>query len=614
MDKSRRATIPHFVALLIPFLCGLASARAQPWPDIFDPTLFQTLNLAMDPFDWDTLQADTTFSDEFLASFWADAESPISVAVRRKSSVALTADPGFDKVSLKIDINQFVVGQKWHDLTKLSLETGDDTDLVSEGLAWHLHHLATSPQGYRYNAGYANWVRLIINDVDTGVYVSTEQRDKQFLRNRGLWTVDQAWLYKFIGAGALELAVPFGGLVNSPTFNTLCYTPFDPSPTCATPDDPTLVADLPTLIDIQSMLTMEAVNAFAANPDSLFTTAQNGYFADYLFTTRMYLPWDLDTVFGPTTAGIYAGGSAYDIFLTIPQFRAQYNQIFNDLLCGPFTDANIIAFLDLIEPVLTSALALDPNSQIVGTVPDHFDALRAWVAARTLNVKSQLDAFTTCGTDNCPSDPSKTEPGICGCGTPDTDTDTDGTADCLDGCPTDRAKTDPGQCGCGVLELDFDGDSISECVDICFGDDNLLGLPCDGAVDTDLCDTGLWDCITGLVTCTDDSAEDVPAEPGTELTCNDTLDNDCDGLTDAADPDCAPPSCTNECGDINGDSAVDLFDFASFAGCFGFTQGVPPQCLCSDLDNDGLRVNLLDFSTFALLFGGNSTNTIPNCP
>ncbi|MFH0905217.1 MAG: hypothetical protein V1826_00640 [bacterium] len=32
--------------------------------------------------------------------------------------------------------------------------------------------------------------------------------------------------------------------------------------------------------------------------------------------------------------------------------------------------------------------------------------------------------------DNCPNDPNKTQPGICGCGTPDTDTDGDGTLDC----------------------------------------------------------------------------------------------------------------------------------------------------------------------------------------
>jgi hypothetical protein len=52
--------------------------------------------------------------------------------------------------------------------------------------------------------------------------------------------------------------------------------------------------------------------------------------------------------------------------------------------------------------------------------------------------------------DQCPTDSQKTEPGICGCGTPDTDSDADGTADCIDGCPTDARKTQAGLCGCNA--------------------------------------------------------------------------------------------------------------------------------------------------------------------
>jgi hypothetical protein len=54
--------------------------------------------------------------------------------------------------------------------------------------------------------------------------------------------------------------------------------------------------------------------------------------------------------------------------------------------------------------------------------------------------------------DDCPFDPDKTAPGICGCGVIDKDSDGDGTKDCLDGCPSDPLKTAPGSCGCGVPE------------------------------------------------------------------------------------------------------------------------------------------------------------------
>ncbi|RME20293.1 MAG: hypothetical protein D6806_16665, partial [Deltaproteobacteria bacterium] len=65
--------------------------------------------------------------------------------------------------------------------------------------------------------------------------------------------------------------------------------------------------------------------------------------------------------------------------------------------------------------------------------------------------------------DGCPADPAKTDPGQCGCGTPDTDSDSDGTADCNDGCPEDPNKTEPGICGCGVADTDSDSDGTADC-------------------------------------------------------------------------------------------------------------------------------------------------------
>ena len=64
--------------------------------------------------------------------------------------------------------------------------------------------------------------------------------------------------------------------------------------------------------------------------------------------------------------------------------------------------------------------------------------------------------------DNCPDDPDKTEPGICGCGVPDTDRDDDGTPDCNDECPDDPNKTVPGVCGCDKVE-DANNNGVPDC-------------------------------------------------------------------------------------------------------------------------------------------------------
>ena len=96
--------------------------------------------------------------------------------------------------------------------------------------------------------------------------------------------------------------------------------------------------------------------------------------------------------------------------------------------------------------------------------------------------------------DQCPYDPGKTEPGVCGCGTSDTDTDNDGTSDCIDECPNDASKVSPGACGCGVAETDTDSDGVADCIDNCpnvpnpdqaDSNSNGTGDACEGGGDED---------------------------------------------------------------------------------------------------------------------------------
>ncbi len=90
----------------------------------------------------------------------------------------------------------------------------------------------------------------------------------------------------------------------------------------------------------------------------------------------------------------------------------------------------------------------------------------------TPDVDTDSDGTLDCN-DECASDPDKTEPGTCGCGTPDVDTDSDGTLDCNDECPSDPGKTSPGVCGCGITETDTDSDGTPDCID---NDDDNDGL------------------------------------------------------------------------------------------------------------------------------------------
>ena len=120
-----------------------------------------------------------------------------------------------------------------------------------------------------------------------------------------------------------------------------------------------LAAELPPLINMQGILSLGAVNSFMGNPDAIFSHGKNFYFVDFLTThTRLYFPWDQDSVLSSGNDDIYATASPYsEIVLAVPGFRTQYSQIMNDLICGPLSEGSVISFLNAVEPILTDPLA-----------------------------------------------------------------------------------------------------------------------------------------------------------------------------------------------------------------------------------------------------------------
>lgn len=148
--------------------------------------------------------------------------------------------------------------------------------------------------------------------------------------------------------------------------------------------------------------------------------------------------------------------------------------------------------------------------------------------------------------DKCPSDPTKTLPGRCGCGTAETDTDGDLTPDCngLDACPADKDKITPGQCGCGTPETDDDNDGTPNCKDLCPTDTNKVapGTCGCGSSDGDTDGDGSLDCNdrcptnpnrVGSAACECLDLKDYPGKCGCNTPDTDSNKN---GIADCLDP------------------------------------------------------------------------------
>jgi hypothetical protein len=153
--------------------------------------------------------------------------------------------------------------------------------------------------------------------------------------------------------------------------------------------------------------------------------------------------------------------------------------------------------------------------------------------------------------DDCPDDPDKTSPGVCGCGTADEDRDGDRTLDCEDECPDDRKKTRSGICGCATPDKDSDADGTMDCVDECPDDPHKsVAAECGcGEPDDDRDTDGTPDCEDE---CADDPGKTSPGVCGCGTA---DVDTDEDGVVDCHDncPNHPNPDQADADGDGTGD-------------------------------------------------------------
>ncbi len=211
-------------------------------------------------------------------------------------------------------------------------------------------------------------------------------------------------------------------------------------------------------------------------------------------------------------------------------------------------------------PVLIEANGYETESKIIDITEGGTTLLNVGLTP----VSNNDDSNNNIPVDSCPDDPSKTEPGICGCGKKDVDTDGDQIPDCMDNCPNDPNKILPGACGCGVEDKDSDNDSVPDCDDNCPDDPDKTepGICGCGKKDVDTDGDNTPDCMDK---CPDDPDK---TEPGICGCGKKDVDTDGDNTPDCMDkcpddPDKTEPGicgCGKKDVDTDGDGIMDCME------------------------------------------------------
>jgi hypothetical protein len=261
-----------------------------------------------------------------------------------------------------------------------------------------------------------------------------------------------------------------------------------------------------------------------------------------------------DTQYGGSPGGVYEYSDEFDIGGIAPA-----DAVSADLtLYYQGTSWEYVQFLNnAVSTTSTGTGAPNPVTPFLADEGRNF--LDAWVNAVDADGNTMVPPYAmataTWGAAQCVPVPEICDDTI--------DNDCDNLVDCNDpDCDGDPACPDLIEYPFCFDDLDNDFDGDIDCAD---------RTDCDGVVET----CGIGVCASTGSQCNNGTLIEAictpgdPAEPGTELSCDNGLDDDCDGLTDTSDPDCTTCSDYGSKGDCNMDPNCEW-------------QGSPKRGMCVD--------------------------------
>jgi spore coat protein CotH len=331
------------------------------------------------------------------------SETYYNAGIRYKGNSSYFAMPGVKK-SFKMHFNEFVPDQRFHGLKKLNFNNCfNDPTLMREALAYRLMRDAGVP------ASRTSHVKLYITVPGTynreffGVYISVEQVNKAFLKDRfgneggnlfkaqgmnsdlSYLGADQTAYYAKYELKTNEIENNYFDLIN--LCNVITNTP-----------GAQFKNAIEAVLNVDGFLSWLAVNTVLSYQDSYAGKAHNYYLYHNTETGRFeFIPWDLNTTFGQSRFGKSADYMlSLDVYeptfgnyrilidrlLNIPEYLSSYEDKLRDLLDLYFNAAQMDPRIDTMYDLIKTDVYADSVEYV---------KLENSVTDRTLNGDREQD-------------------------------------------------------------------------------------------------------------------------------------------------------------------------------------------------------------------------------
>ncbi len=295
------------------------------------------------------------------------------VAVRYKGNGTYMDARNSEKKSFKVDLNEFVKGQKLFGLTKLNFHNNvTDPAWMNESLAYALYREAGVP------APRTSFVRLSVSAPGTydrkyfGLYTLVENPDSNWAKDR--FDTKKGLIIKpvtrelFIDKGADWSAYRQAYDAKADITYRQMRRVFDFAKLVTSASDDEFAAKLPDFLDIDQFARFMSVTVWLSSTDSILMVGQNYVVhLDPKTEKFVFAPWDLDRAFGnffvpdPEQLAIGKAWGEDNRFLTrvmsVPAMRDAYLQRLEEFQKTIFEPAHLAKQIDEIAALIKPAVA-----------------------------------------------------------------------------------------------------------------------------------------------------------------------------------------------------------------------------------------------------------------